>query len=346
MTTTTDTTSGADTAPSVQRLAQQQSFWERTNKATLVMAGVTLAVFVFFAVADDAFLTFANLSNLATQIGPVLIVGVAMTFVITAGQIDLSVGSIVAFVAAISAQLLVNGWDSSLVMVAALLMGLGWGLVNGWFTAYQGIPAFIVTLATLSVVRGLALFQTGGFSVPIASTTFVAKLGTARWLGFSATAWIALVMVVLGVVLLHHTRFGQYVIGIGAASESVRRAGVNVKLVTMAALGFSGLAAGLAGLLIAARLGSGSANSAQGFELTVIAAVVLGGTSLFGGRGTVVGTLIGALLTQLIANGLTLLSVSPYLTPIITGTVLVLVVWINLRGKDLGYLVQRLTRRT
>ncbi|KQS66798.1 ABC transporter permease [Modestobacter sp. Leaf380] len=346
MTTTETPAAGAGPAPTVQRLAAQRSFWERTNKATLVMAAVTLAVVVFFAVADENFLTFANISNLATQVGPVLIVGVAMTFVITAGQIDLSVGSIVAFVAAISAQLLLSGWDSSLVVVAALLMGLGWGLVNGWFTAYQGIPAFIVTLATLSVVRGLALFQTEGFSVPIASTTFVARLGTARWLGFSATAWIALVVVVLGIVLLHHTRFGQYVIGIGAAQESVRRAGVNVKLVTMAALGFSGLAAGLAGLLIAARLGSGSANSAQGFELTVIAAVVLGGTSLLGGRGTIVGTMIGALLTGVIANGLTLLSVSPYLTPIITGAVLVLVVWINLRGKDLGYLVQRLTRRT
>lgn len=342
MSTTTETAP----APTAARLAQQRSFWERTNKATLVMAAVTLGVFVFFAVADENFLTFANISNLATQVGPVLIVGVAMTFVITAGQIDLSVGSIVAFTAAISAQLLGAGWDSSLVLLAGLAMGLGWGLVNGWFTAYQGIPAFIVTLATLSVVRGLALFQTEGFSVPIASTTFFARLGTARWLGFSATAWISLVVVVLGVVLLHHTRFGQYVIGIGAASESVRRAGVDVRRVTMAALGFSGLAAGLAGLLIAARLGSGSANSAQGFELTVIAAVVLGGTSLLGGRGTIVGTVIGAVLTGIIANGLTLLSVSPYLTPIITGAVLVLVVWINLRGRDLGFLLTRLTRRT
>jgi simple sugar transport system permease protein len=345
MSTVTGTPTTA-TEPTAARLAQQRSLWERTNKATLVMAGVTLVVFVFFAVADDNFLTFANLANLATQVAPVLIVGVAMTFVITAGQIDLSVGSIVAFTAAISAQLLQSGWDSSLVMIAALAMGLGWGLLNGWFTAYQGIPAFIVTLATLSVVRGLALFQTGGFSVPIAYSTFVARLGTTRWLGVSATAWIALVVVVVGLVLLHSTQFGQYVIGIGAASESVRRAGVNVKLVVLATLGFSGLAAGLAGLLIAARLGSGSANSAQGFELTVIAAVVLGGTSLLGGRGTIVGTVIGALLTGIIANGLTLLSVSPYLTPIITGAVLVLVVWINLRGRDLGFLVQRLTRRT
>lgn len=343
MTTTTSTGSPAPTA--AVRLARPPSWWARTNKATLVMAGVTLLVFVFFSVADADFLTFANVSNLATQVAPTLIVGVAMTFVITAGQIDLSVGSIVAFVSAVCAQLLLAGWDSSVVLLAGLLMGLGWGLVNGWFTAYQGIPAFIVTLASLSVVRGVALLRTEGFSVPIASTTFFARLGEAKWLGFSLSAWIGLVVTALGLVLLHHTRFGQYVIGIGAAEESVRRAGVNVRLVKMAALGFSGLAAGVAGILIAARLGSGSANSAQGFELTVIAAVVLGGTSLLGGRGTIVGTLIGAILTGMIANGLTLMSVSPYLTPIITGAVLILVIWINLRGKGIGPLLGRLTGR-
>ncbi|GAA1325967.1 ABC transporter permease [Pseudonocardia xinjiangensis] len=341
----TTTTSTGSPAPTAVRLARPPSLWARTNKATLVMAAVTLLVFVFFSVADADFLTFANVSNLATQVAPTLIVGVAMTFVITAGQIDLSVGSIVAFVSAVCAQLLLAGWDSSVVLLAGLLMGLGWGLVNGWFTAYQGIPAFIVTLASLSVVRGVALLRTEGFSVPIASTTFFARLGEARWLGFSLSAWIGLVVTALGLVLLHHTRFGQYVIGIGAAEESVRRAGVNVRLVKMAALGFSGLAAGVAGILIAARLGSGSANSAQGFELTVIAAVVLGGTSLLGGRGTIVGTLIGAILTGMIANGLTLMSVSPYLTPIITGAVLILVIWINLRGRGIGPLLRRITSR-
>jgi simple sugar transport system permease protein len=328
------------------RLARQPTWWERTNKATVVMAAVTLVVVVIFAVADSDFLTFANISNLATQVAPALIVGVAMTFVITAGQIDLSVGSIVAFVSATCAQLLLAGWDSSVVLLAGLLMGLGWGLVNGWFTAYQGIPAFIVTLATLSVVRGFALLQTEGFSVPIESWTFFARLGTTRWLGFSLSAWIAVVVTVLGLVLLHRTRFGQYIVGIGAAEESVRRAGVDVRRIKMVALGLSGLAAGVAGVLIAARLGSGSANSAQGFELTVIAAVVLGGTSLLGGRGTVVGTVIGAVLTGVIANGLTLVGVSPFLTPIITGAVLILVIWVNLRSAGVAEVLRKLTGRT
>lgn len=329
-----------------RQLARRQSWWERANKATLIMAAVTLAVCVFFALASDTFLTFANVSNLATQVAPVLIVAVAMTFVITAGQIDLSVGSIIAFVSAISAQLLVAGWDSSLVLLAGLLLGAGWGLVNGWFAAYAGIPAFIVTLATLSVIRGIALLITEGFSVPIPSETFFAQLGSARWLGFSSSAWIAVLIVVLGLVTLHGTRFGQYVIGIGAAEESVRRAGVNVRRVKMWTLVLSGLAAGAAGILVAARLGSGSANSAQGFELTVIAAVVLGGTSLFGGRGTVTGTLIGAVLITVIANGLTLIGVSPFLTPIITGTVLLVVIWVNLRGVGIGRALRKLTTRS
>ena len=328
-----------------RRLARPLSWWERTNKATLIMAAVTLAVFVFFAVASTTFLSFANLSNLATQVAPVLIVAVAMTFVITAGQIDLSVGSIIAFVSAVCAQLLVAGWDSSLVLMAGVLMGAGWGLVNGWFAAYAGIPAFIVTLATLSVIRGIALLTTGGFSVPIDSSTFFAQIGSARFLGFSSSALAAVLVVLLGLLILHGTRFGQYVIGIGSAEESVRRAGVNVRRVKMATLMLSGLAAGIAGILVAARLGSGSANSAQGFELTVIAAVVLGGTSLFGGRGTVVGTLIGAVLITVIANGLTLIGVSPFLTPIITGAVLLVVIWVNLRGTGLAHAIRKLTSR-
>lgn len=241
-----------------------------------------------------------------------------------------------------SAELIQAGVDSSLVFVAAPVMGAAWGLVNGWLAAYQGIPPFIVTLATMSVIRGIALYRTEGFSVPVPADTYFAKLGTAEFLGFSASAWIALVVVVIGAIALNRMRFGRYVTGIGSNVESVRRSGVNTRRVLMMTLVFTGLAAGIAGLLIAARLGSGSANSATGFELTVITAVVLGGTNLFGGRGTVIGTVIGAVLTGIIANGLTLLGVSPFLTPIITGVVLLLAIWINMRGHTLSALWRHL----
>ncbi|MCP9977650.1 ABC transporter permease [Actinomadura madurae] len=230
------------------------------------------------------------------------------------------------------------------MIVAALLAGLFWGAVNGWLAAYQKIPPFIVTLATMSVIRGLAQLWTQGFSVPIDRRLYVAKIGEATFLGFSALAWIALAAVVIGAVLLARTRFGGYVNGIGSQEESVRRAGVDTERIKMITLMLAGLAAGVAGLLTAARLGSGSANSGQGFELTVIAAVVLGGTDLFGGRGTMTGTIIGAVITGVIANGLTLLNVSPFLTPIVTGLVLLAAIWVNLRGRSLADLASHLVR--
>lgn len=321
------------------------SWWSRTNNATIAMLGDTVALFAIFAVASGNFLTFTNLSNLATQIAPTLIVGVAMTFVITTGQIDLSVGSTLAFTAALTAEMLQAGWDSSIVIVAALVAGLLWGMINGWFSAHQKIPSFIVTLATLSIIRGIAQLWTKGFSVPIDSRLFVAKIGSAKFLGFSALAWIALVVVVVGWVLLAKFRFGRYVTGIGSQEESVRRAGVNTDRIKIITLMLAGLAAGAAGLLTAARLSSGSSSSGTGFELTVIAAVVLGGTDLFGGRGTIVGTVVGAVITGAIANGLTLLHVSPYLTPIVTGGILILAIWINLRGRSIGALFSSMTRR-
>lgn len=236
--------------------ASEPSLWERANKATLAMAAVTALVFAGFGLAADNFLTFGNLSNLATQVAITLIVAVAMTFVISTGQIDLSVGSTVAFVAVTTAELLRAGWDSSLVIVAGLAAGLFWGAVNGWLSAYQKIPPFIVTLATMSVIRGLAQLWTQGFSVPIDKRLLVARIGEAEFLGFSVLAWIALAVVVVGAVVLSRMRFGIYVNGIGSQEESVRRAGVNTDRIKMITLMLTGVAAGAAGILTAARLGS------------------------------------------------------------------------------------------
>lgn len=319
------------------------SWLERSNKPTLLMGLVTIFIAAIFAVASPAFLSLGNLSNLATQIAPVLVIGVAMTFVITAGQIDLSVGAIAAFIAATSAELIGAGLESSLVILLSCAMGLTWGLVNGYLTSYQGIPSFIVTLATMSVIRGFALLSTEGFSIPIGENTIMRRIGSDVFLGVSWLAWIALVVFTAGLILMHKMRFGQYVTGIGSNEESIRRAGVNTRAIKMWVMAFSGLAAGIAGVLIAARLGSGSANSAVGLELTVIAAVVIGGTDLFGGRGTVVGTLVGAILTGLIANGLTLVGMSPFVTPIVTGLVLLAAIWINMRGKKLSDLMTKLS---
>jgi simple sugar transport system permease protein len=327
---TTDTVDHEDEeAPATEESLADRA---RRNIQPLSMVGVGLAVALFFTFTTDVFLSGSNLANLGRQMAPTLVVAVAMTFVITSGQIDLSVGSIVALVSAVSAILLEDGLDSSLVIVIGLATGAGIGAINGWFSAYQKIPSFIVTLAALSFVRGFALLLTQGFSIPIPAELFFINIGRGRILGISVPTLLAIAAAILGALVLSRMRFGQYTTGIGANEESVRRAGVNTRRIKLEVLVLSGASAAVAGMMIAGRLGSGSANSAQAFELTVIAAVVLGGTDLFGGRGTIIGTIVGTFIIATLANGLVLMGVSPFLVPIITGLILLLAVWVNIRG--------------
>ena len=289
------------------------------------------AVVVLFSVTTDAFLSLDNILNILRQSAPLLIVATAMTLVITTGGIDLSVGSVLALTSALCAILIQAGLPWILVVALMLLCGGLVGGLQGFFVAYEGIPAFIVTLAGLSVIRGFALLMTGGYSIPIASTLGFVDLGRAWVLGMPLPALIAGAILGIGFVLFNETSFGRYVTGIGANAEAVRRAGVDTRRVTLLVYVLSGATAALAGIIVAARLGSGSSNAGQGFELDVIAAVVLGGTSLFGGRGTMAGTILGALTVAVIGNGLILSHLSPFLTPIVTGTIILLAIWMNVR---------------
>ncbi len=297
----------------------------------LSIAAFFAVICILFAVGTNAFLSNINLLNLLRQSAPILIVATAMTFVITTGGIDLSVGSTLALVNALAAIALQAEIPWPVVIVLMLGVGAFIGLINGYFTAYEGVPAFIVTLATLSAVRGLALLLTKGFSIPIASDSLFVQIGRGWLLGIPFPAIIALVALVAGYVLLTRTPYGQYITGIGANAEAVRRAGVNVRRYTMSVYIMSGVAAAVGGIIIAARLGSGSSNAAVGFELEVIAAVVLGGTHLFGGRGTIIGTLLGALTIAVIGNGLILARISPFFTQIVTGAIILAAIWLNTR---------------
>jgi simple sugar transport system permease protein len=284
-----------------------------------------------FALTADAFTTKVNLLNLLRQSAPLIVVAVAMTFVITTGGIDLSVGSTVALVNALAAIALQAGVDWPLTVALMLALGGLVGAVQGWFIAYQGIPAFIVTLAGLSVLRGVALLLTEGFSIPIDPKSPFVLLGRGWALGVPLPAIMALAVAALGWVALTQTRYGRYVTAIGANAEATRRAGVNVRRATASVYVLTGMAAALAGLIIAARLGSGSSNAAVAFELEAIAAVVLGGTALMGGRGTILGTLLGAATMAVIGNGLILSHVSPFFTQIVTGLIILAAIWINTR---------------
>jgi simple sugar transport system permease protein len=289
------------------------------------------AMVVVFSLLTSTFLTEANILNILRQIAPLLIVAVAMTFVITTSGIDLSVGSILALVNALAAISLQGGIPWPIVVVLMLVVGVAIGLLQGFFVAHEGIPAFIVTLAGLSAIRGTALLLTKGYSIPIAPESPFNEIGRGWVFGVPMPAIIAVVVLVAGYIVFNKTTFGRYVTGVGANAEAVRRAGVNTERVTVAVYALSGLAAAMAGIIIAARLGSGSSNAGGGFELDVIAAVVLGGTSLFGGRGTMIGTVLGALTVAVIGNGLILCHLSPFLTPIVEGIIILVAIWLNFR---------------
>lgn len=314
----------------------------RIRKATLSQrllergGVVSIAVFfvvvcIIFSATTEAFLSSANILNVIRQSAPLLIVAAAMTFVITTGGIDLSVGSVVALTATLSAVALQAGIPWPLAVLGMLAIGALLGAIQGFFVAYEKIPAFIVTLAGLSIIRGVALFITGGYSIPIDTASPFTEIGRGWVLGMPVPALLAIVVLVAAQVVFTWTRFGQYVTGIGANAEAVRRAGVNTKAMILAVYVLSAISAAFAGVILAARLGSGSSNAGQGFELDVIAAVVVGGTSLFGGRGSVIGTILGALTVAVIANGLILAHMSPFLTPIVTGAIILIAIWLNFR---------------
>jgi ribose transport system permease protein len=297
----------------------------------LSIAAFFVVMTVTFSLITDTFLTEGNLLNILRQIAPLMIVAVTMTFVITTAGIDLSVGSILALVNALAAISLQAGLAWPLVVALMLCIGVVTGLIQGFFIAYEGIPAFIVTLAGLSSIRGAALLMTKGYSIPIDPQSPFNAIGRGWIFGLPMPAIIAVVVLALGFLVFNQTTFGRYVTGVGANAEAVRRAGVDTRKIIAAVYGLSGLAAAMAGIIIAARLGSGSSNAGGGFELDVIAAVVLGGTSLFGGRGTMLGTMLGALTVAVIGNGLILCHMSPFLTPIVEGVIILVAIWLNFR---------------
>lgn len=286
-----------------------------------------------FATLSPVFLEPGNILNIVRQAAPNLIIGTAVTLVITTGGIDLSVGSVVALVNATAAVLLKGGLAWPLVTALMLVFGALIGLFQGFFIAYQRIPAFIVTLAGLSAVRGCALVLTGGFSILIPPSLFL-TIGRGTWGLVPYPAVLGVLVAALGYVTLNTTVYGRRIVAVGANAEAARRVGMPARGTVCSVYVLSGVASALAALVIAARLGSGSSNAAVGVELDVIAAVVLGGTSLGGGRGTIVGTVLGTLTIAVIGNGLILAHINPFFTQIVTGAIILIAIWLNTRIFD------------
>lgn len=302
--------------------------WLFHSPLALPLVGL-IVVSVLMAFASDNFFTVNNILNVLRQVSVVGILAVGMTFVILTGGIDLSVGAVMALAGTIAAGVMVNlGLPGGVGLVAALLVGLGLGLFNGALVAWGRMPPIIVTLATMGIARGLGLIYSGGY--PISGLPgWVSWFGVGR-IGTIPVPVILMVLVyALAWVLLQRTSFGRHVYAIGGNETAARLSGVRTGLVKLAVFGISGLTASLAAVVLTGRLMSGQPNAGVGFELDAIAAVVLGGTAIAGGRGLILGTLIGAVLLGILNNGLNLMGINPYMQDVIKGLIILLAIYIG-----------------
>jgi ribose transport system permease protein len=292
---------------------------EWLSRYGIVLAFLALAGAL--AVLSPSFLTPSNLLNVLRQISVNALLAFGMTVVILGAGIDLSVGSVLAFSGALAAGLSVAGWPPPLAMVAALVLGALMGLFNGVFVAYARIAPFIVTLGGLTIFRGATLVYTDGRPITGLPEAFDV-LGNGVWAGVPVPVWVMLAFLALTHFLLAYTALGRSIYAVGGNEEAARLSGIPIVKVKLFAYAYSGLAAALGALVLAGRLNSAQPTAGSGFELDAIAAVVVGGTSLFGGRGGVPGTFLGALIIGVLNNGMNLLDVSAFYQQIVKGGVI------------------------
>ena len=287
-----------------------------------------IVLFAALAVASPHFLTQTNLASVVRQTAVINTMSLGMTVIIIAGGIDLSVGAMLAMSGVLGTMAMVSGMPVGAGVLIGVLAGLFWGAVNGFLTTRLRIAPFIVTLGTLGIIRGLTLIITSGLPVHGVPQHF-AFLGAGNLLGVPFVLWVVLACALAMHVILEHTRLGRYAFAIGSNPEAAVYAGVPVAFNTTAIYALGGLLTGLAGMIEASRLMTGQPTAGNGYELQAIAAVVIGGGSLTGGEGSIIGTLIGALIMGLLANGSDLLGISPYLQQAIIGAVIILAVSVD-----------------
>jgi ribose transport system permease protein len=286
---------------------------------------ILIVICIIIALQSPAFLTANNLFNVLLQVSINAIIAVGMTFVILTAGIDLSVGSLVALVAVSMGTILHSQAGIMAAVAGGLLVGVLAGGVNGFLVSKCRVPAFITTLGMMSVARGLALTVTRGQTLHQFPAAF--RFAGNGYIGpVPMPVIIALCTVLIAHYVLTQTRFGRHVYAVGGNREAVRLSGINVTRVEWAVYAIGGLTCAIGAIILVGRLNSAQPIAGYGYELSAIAAVVIGGTSLMGGTGTVFGTLIGALIMGVLQNGLTLMNVSSYIQQIIIGSVIVLAV--------------------
>jgi ribose transport system permease protein len=287
-----------------------------------------IVLFVFLSAASPNFLTGTNLSSVVRQTAVINMMSLGMTMIIISGGIDLSVGAILAMGGLLGAMAMEKGMPIPVGVLIGILAGVFWGAVNGTLITRLRVAPFIVTLGTLGIVRGLTLIISNGLPVHRIPPAF-SYLGEGIVAGVPFVLLVLVASALLTHVILERTRLGRYTFAIGSNEEAAVYAGVPVKFVITAIYAIAGGLTGLAGMIEASRLMTGQPTAGTGYELQAIAAVVIGGGSLHGGEGGVIGTLIGAFIMGLLSNGSDLLGISPYVQQAIIGAVIILAVTVD-----------------
>ncbi|WP_428424625.1 ABC transporter permease [Pararhizobium sp.] len=292
-----------------------------------------VALCVIFSFMNGRFMSVANFLNVLQQVAVIAIAAFGMTWVILLGEIDLSIGSIIAVAGMVAAQCFAAGLGFAPTFVITLLSGAMLGLANGVLTAKFRLPSFIVTVATMGIFRGLVSLPTNGAPAMITEPTWTA-IGTQSFIGVPIVIWFVAVLFLFNHILLSKTRFGRRAYLTGGNREAALYSGIKVDRLKIAIFMISGVMAAISGVLLSSRLFSAQTNAGMSYELDAIAAAVLGGTSLAGGVGTMIGTMIGALIIGVLNNGMNMMSVPYFYQLIVKGVVILVAVWLDVRSKQ------------
>ena len=301
-----------------------------------------LLLCIVLSMLSDRFFSAENGVNVLRQTAVNICISTGMTLVILTGGIDLSVGSVLALCGAIAANLLKNGivLKSSDTFIGFTILGVvlvaiivGWiiGLFNGFVITKFKVPPFVATLAMLTIARGLTMLYTKGQPVSSLGIKF-AEIGAGTFAGIPVPVWIAILVVLIAVFIMHKTKLGRYIYAIGGNEAAAKFSGINISKVKMLVYGMAGALSAIGGIIVTSRLDSAQPNAGISYELDAIAAVVIGGTSLSGGRGSIWGTVMGAIIIGVLNNGLVLLNVSPFWQQVVKGAVILLAVIIDKLG--------------
>lgn len=298
----------------------------------LLLVGVVIVLCIVWTILNPQFISFNNISNILRQGSYIAIAAVGMTLVIIIGEIDLSAGSLVCASGLVGAYVCKNTNSVLLAVLTALIVGVVVGAINGVLCAIGKLPGFIASLASMTVLRGLAYIVTGGNSVVWGNENFT-KIGTGYLGAIPIPVIIMVIVIIFGVVLTTKTRFGRYVYAVGGNMESSRWSGIAVEKVKIIVYMIMGVLTAIAGLIITTRLGSGQPSAGLNFEMDCITAAVVGGTSMSGGRGKIIGTVVGVLLLTVLTNGMTLVGMNTYWQQVLKGVIIVVSVLADTKSK-------------